>query len=126
MSTELVIIEKLKLDLVPFFTKEDRLDELLSAIAVEVMAHVPDVSTPTGQTLITTSMTAGTKYRLHPEESGNGVILRGGQARIVALYHPGRCLNQRVLVAVWRLRARRQAVNLRLVPHPLFGPTLGA
>jgi len=70
MSTELVIIEKLKLDLVPFFTKEDRLDELLSAIEVEVMAHVPDVSTPKGRTLIKNNITAGKKYRLHLEESG--------------------------------------------------------
>lgn len=70
MSTELVIIEKLNLDLVPFFTKGDRLDELLDAIKVDIMAHVPDVSTPKGRTLIKNNITAGKKYRLHLEESG--------------------------------------------------------
>lgn len=70
MKTELLVIEKFKLELVPFFTKGDRLDELLQAIKVEVMAHVPDVSTLKGRNAIKANITSGKNYRIHLEECG--------------------------------------------------------
>jgi hypothetical protein len=73
MSNELLVIEKLNLELVPFFTKGDRLDELLEAIKVEVMAHVPDASTNKGRTLIKNNITAAKKYRTHLESSGKAL-----------------------------------------------------
>lgn len=73
MSTELLVIEKFNLELVPFFTKGDRLEELLEAIKAEVMAHVPDVSTGKGRTLIKNNITAAKKYRTHLESSGKAL-----------------------------------------------------
>ena len=70
MNTELLVIEKFNLELVPFFTKGDRLNELLEAIKIEVMAHVPDVSNIKGRNAIKANITAGKKYRTHLEECG--------------------------------------------------------
>ncbi len=67
MSKELAIIENL--ELVPFFTKGDSVDEILDKIATEARAHVPDVSTAKGRKAITANITEVTKSKTYLEEN---------------------------------------------------------
>lgn len=68
MSTELLVIEKL--ELVPFFTKGDLLDDTLEKIKAEAMAHVPDVSTLKGRNAIKANVTKVTKSKTFLEGHG--------------------------------------------------------
>lgn len=68
MSNELLVIEKL--ELVPFFTKGDQLDDTLENIAKELRAHVPDVSTLKGRNAIKANVTKGTKAKTFLEGHG--------------------------------------------------------
>lgn len=68
MSNELLVIEKL--ELVPFFTKGDNLDDTLAKIKAEAMAHVPDVSTLKGRNAIKKNVTMVTKSKTYLENQG--------------------------------------------------------
>ena len=68
MSNELLVIEKL--ELVPFFTKGDQLDDTLEKVAKEVRAHVPDVSTLKGRNAIKANVTKATKAKTFLESHG--------------------------------------------------------
>jgi hypothetical protein len=68
MKTELLVIEKL--ELVPFFTKGDRLDDTLEKVKVEATAHVPDVSTLKGRNAIKANVTKVTKVKTFLESHG--------------------------------------------------------
>jgi hypothetical protein len=68
MSTELLVIEKL--ELVPFFTKGDQLDDVLARIKAEAMAHVPDVSTLKGRNAIKKNVTSVVKSKTFLESQG--------------------------------------------------------
>lgn len=68
MSKELLVIENV--ELVPFFTKGDQLDETLNKIAEELRAHVPDVSTDKGRKAIKANVTKGTKSKTFLEAHG--------------------------------------------------------
>ena len=68
MSTELIVLEKL--ELVPFFTKGDSVDDLLAQIEAEAMAHVPDVSTKKGRDAIKANVTKITKSKTYLESHG--------------------------------------------------------
>lgn len=67
-KNELVVIEKL--ELVPFFTKGDQVDEILETIAAEARSHVPDVSTLKGRNAIKAMVTKVTKSKTYLESSG--------------------------------------------------------
>ncbi len=71
MSTELLVIEKL--ELVPFFTKGDHVDDLLAKIDAETMAHVPDVSTLKGRNAIIKNITNAKKSRTYLEAQGKAL-----------------------------------------------------
>ena len=71
MSKELTVIAKL--ELVPFFTKGDNLDEILESIKQEALQHVPDVSTLKGRNAIKAHITSIKAYRLSLEESGKAL-----------------------------------------------------
>lgn len=68
MSTELAIIENL--ELVPFFTKGDSVDEILAKIKKEAMVHVPDVSTLKGRNAIKANVTKVKKSKTYLESHG--------------------------------------------------------
>jgi hypothetical protein len=68
MSNELLVIEKL--ELVPFFTKGDLLDDTLDKIAKEARAHVPDASTDKGRKAIKANVTKVTKSKTFLEGHG--------------------------------------------------------
>ncbi|NRA81174.1 MAG: hypothetical protein HRU18_23485 [Pseudoalteromonas sp.] len=68
MSNELVVIEKL--ELVPFFTKGNLVDDVLAKIKAEAMAHVPDVSTKKGRDAIKANVTKVTKSKTYLESQG--------------------------------------------------------
>lgn len=68
MKTELLVIEKL--ELVPFFTKGDQLDDTLERVKVEATAHVPDVSTLKGRNAIKANVTKVTKVKTFLESHG--------------------------------------------------------
>jgi len=71
MSTELLVIEKL--ELVPFFTKGDHVDDLLAKIDAETMAHIPDVSTLKGRNAIIKNITNAKKSRTYLEAQGKAL-----------------------------------------------------
>lgn len=66
MKTELLVIEKL--ELVPFFTKGDSVDQILEKIAKEARAHVPDVSTTKTRGEITANITTVTDCKTYLED----------------------------------------------------------
>lgn len=68
MSTELAIIESL--ELVPFFTKGESVDDILAKIKAEAMAHVPDVSSGKGRKAITANITKVTNSKTYLEDNG--------------------------------------------------------
>ena len=68
MSNELAIIEKL--ELVPFFTKGDSVEETLAAIEREALAFVGDVSTLKGRKEILAMVTKVTKSKTYLEANG--------------------------------------------------------
>lgn len=68
-NTELVVLQKL--DVVPFFTKGDQLDDILQAIAKEARAHAPDLSTVKSRGEITKNITdVVTSSKTYLENSG--------------------------------------------------------
>lgn len=68
MSNELKVIEKI--ELVPFFTESDGVDEVLAKIAEEARAHVPDVTTAKGRAAIKANVTLVTKSKTYLESRG--------------------------------------------------------
>jgi len=66
MSNELAVVENL--DLVPFFTKGDKVDDVLAAIAEKARQHVPDVSTDKGRKAIKANVTFVTKSKTFLEK----------------------------------------------------------
>jgi len=68
MSTELAIIENL--ELVPFFTKGESVDDILAKIKDEAMAHVPDVSSGKGRKAITANITKVKNSKTYLEDNG--------------------------------------------------------
>lgn len=68
MPNELKIIESL--ELVPFFTESDGVDEVLAKIAEEARAHVPDASTKKGRDAIKANVTLVTKSKTYLENKG--------------------------------------------------------
>ncbi len=66
MKTELMVIEKL--DLVPFFTKGDSVDQILERVAKEARAFVPDVSTTKTRGEITANITKVTECKTYLED----------------------------------------------------------
>jgi hypothetical protein len=68
MSTELLVIEKL--EIVPFFTKGDQLDDTLAKIRASAVDHVPDVSTLKGRNAIKANVTKVKKSRIYLENHG--------------------------------------------------------
>lgn len=62
MSNELVVIKDL--ELVPFFTKGDSIDDVLQQIAKEAHSLVPDVSTAKGRKAITANVSKVTSSKL--------------------------------------------------------------
>lgn len=71
MTKELLAIEKL--ELVPFFTKGDQLDDTLAKIKAEAVAHVPNVSTLKGRNAIKANVTKVTKSKVFLEGHGKGL-----------------------------------------------------
>ena len=68
MSNELKIIEKI--ELVPFFTESEGVDDVLAKIAKEARAHVPDTSTAKGRAAIKANVTLVTKSKTYLEGKG--------------------------------------------------------
>ncbi len=68
MSNELIVIEKM--ELVPFFTKGDQVEDLLSQIEKEVLAFVPDVTSNKGRASIKAMVTKVTKSKTYLESKG--------------------------------------------------------
>lgn len=66
MKTELIVIKGL--ELVPFFTKGDSVDQILEQIAKEARAHVPDVSTTKTRGEITANITTVTECKTYLED----------------------------------------------------------
>ena len=72
MKNELVVLEKL--EVVPFFTKGDSVDEILAKIDAEARAHVPDLSTAKTRSEITKNINEiVTKSKTYLEESGKNL-----------------------------------------------------
>jgi hypothetical protein len=65
MNNELLVIEQSGFELEPFFTKGTGIDEILDKLEVEIMAHVPDVSTVKSRGEITANISKAKVYRLH-------------------------------------------------------------
>lgn len=67
-NQELAIVEKV--ELVPFFTKGEQVDDILAAIEKEVLAFVPDTSTAKGRDAIKKMVTKVTKSKTYLESKG--------------------------------------------------------
>lgn len=68
MKNELIVLEKM--ELVPFFTKGEQVDDLLSQIEKEALAFVPDVTTAKGRDAIKAMVTKVTKSKTYLESKG--------------------------------------------------------
>lgn len=68
MSNELIVLEKL--EMVPFFTKGEHVDDLLTQIEKEALAFVPDTTTAKGRSAIKAMVTKVTKSKTYLEKHG--------------------------------------------------------
>ncbi len=71
MSNELIVLEKV--ELVPFFTKGEKVDEIIEQLQAEARAFVPDVTTAKGRDAIKKMVTKVTKSKTYLEGHGKAL-----------------------------------------------------
>ena len=71
MSNELIVLEKV--ELVPFFTKGEKVDDVVAQLQAEARAFVPDVTTAKGRAAIKALVTKVTKSKTYLEGHGKAL-----------------------------------------------------